>query len=419
MIRLDKICIWTFIACFALMMWSGSLVKWIDELCCYVLLLTGILDCVINHRWRVYRPLWILLAIMVVYVIYSLFKGFNTTPYILMDAIISLKPFVPFMVILAIKPQLNITERQIIKVLAVINVLEALLLLFMPITREFKFNIHIMYTGTTCMVAAMTYFYCSIDKNGHVARHHLAVVLAMIAIGLACTRAKYYAETVLALFFFLLYKPGMFKGVKPQYWVLSLVVIAAVIAVSWNKFSYYFITGNSETFDPTVAESFARPVLYATGGLILIDHFPLGSGLASFASYPSAANYSSLYHEYGISKIYGLSEAMPDFICDAFYPLLAQFGVVGIILFAVYLVWALKQVKALLDIDMGRYRALMATALMVICFLLVEGVASTVPMQSWGMLAMILMGLIACEPIAENIENNTKPLYNERKFTSA
>ena len=168
-----------------------------------------------------------------------------------------------------------------------------------------------------------------------------------------------------------------------------------------------------------MAESFARPVLYATGGLILIDHFPLGSGLASFASYPSAVNYSSLYHEYGISKIYGLSEAMPDFICDAFYPLLAQFGVIGIILFITYLVWALKQVKALSSIDVGRYRALMATALMVICFLLVEGVASTVPMQSWGMLAMMLMGLIACEQSAENIENNNKPLYNERKFTSA
>ena len=232
MIRLDKICIWTFIACFALMMWSGSLVKWIDELCCYVLLFTGILDCVINKRWRAYKPLWVLLAIMAVYVIYSLFKGFNTPPYILMDAIISLKPFVPFIVILAIKPQLNITERQIIKALAVINVLEALVLLFMPITREYTLNIHIMFTGTTCMVAAIAYFYYSTDSKGHIAPHHLAVVLAMIARGLACTRAKYYAEAILALFFFRLYKPHMFKGVKPQYWVLSLVVIAAVVAVS-------------------------------------------------------------------------------------------------------------------------------------------------------------------------------------------
>ncbi|MBO7609402.1 MAG: hypothetical protein J6S96_04290 [Muribaculaceae bacterium] len=419
MIRLDKICIWTFITCFALMMWSGSLVKWIDELCCYTLLLTGFLDCLINHRWRAYLPLWLLLGIMTVYVVYSTFKGFNTLPYIMMDAIISLKPFVPFMVILAIKPQLNITERQIIKVLAVINVLEALVLLFMPITREYTLNIHIMFIGTTCMVAAMTYFYCSTDDKGHVARHHLAVVLTMIAIGLACTRAKYYAETVLALFLFLLYKPNMFKGVKPQYWVLSLVVIAAVVAVSWNKFSYYFITGNSETFDPTVAESFARPVLYATGGLILIDHFPLGSGLASFASYPSSVNYSSLYHEYGISKIYGLSEAMPDFICDAFYPLLAQFGIVGIALFIIYLVWAVKQVKSLSGIDAGRFRALMAVALMVICFLLVESVASTVPMQSWGMLAMMLMAFVASEPHAVIIENNKKSLYNERQFTSA
>jgi hypothetical protein len=187
-------------------------------------------------------------------------------------------------------------------------------------------------------------------------------------------------------------------------------VLATVVAVGWNKFSYYFLTGNSESFDPTVAESFARPVLYATGGLILIDHIPFGSGLASFASYASQVNYSSLYHEYGISSIYGLSEEMPEFICDAFYPMMAQYGIAGIALFVAFIVWAMGKVRHCKGTS---YKARMAIALMVISFILIEGIASTVPMQSWGMLAMMLMAMAAVDsPKPETVvEQYKKPLY--------
>lgn len=395
------------------MMWSGSLFKWVDELSCYLLLLLGVLDCVVNRRWRVYKPLWALLAIITVYIVYSMFKGFNTLPYIIMDAIITLKPFVPFMVILAIKPQPDIVERRIIKALAIVNVLEAIALLLLPVQR-FLLDIHIMFVGSTCMVAAIAYYYCSLDSRGGIPWHDIAVVLAMIVVGLFCTRAKYYAESVLAIFFLFFYKPGMFRGVKPQYWLLAAVVLVAVAAVTWEKFSYYFLTGDSSSFDPTVAESFARPVLYATGALILVDHFPLGSGLASFASYASQANYSSLYHEYGISNIYGLSEAMPDFICDAFYPMLAQYGVVGIVLLIAFFVWAFKQVIALVRIDAVRYRSYVAVGWLVTSFLLIEGVASTIPMQSWGMLAMLVMAFVACTPHTPITENSKSLITYER-----
>lgn len=419
MIRLDKICVWTFIACFALMMWSGSLVKWIDELSCYILLLTGLLDCIVNRRWKAYRPLLLALAVMAFYVIYSTFKGFNTLPYIVMDAIISLKPLAPFMVVLAIKPVLLPVEKKVIRWLAIFNVVEVVVLYFLPVTREYTLDIHIMFLGTTCMVAAIAYYYCSIDDHGKVAPQHMLAVMAMIVIGLGCTRAKYYAEAVLAVFFFLLYKPHMFKGIKPQYWAMAAITVAAVAAVTWNKFSYYFLTGNSDTLDPTVAESFARPVLYATSALILIDHIPFGSGLASFASYASQANYSSLYHEYGISNIYGLSEEMPDFICDAFYPMLAQYGVVGILLFITFLVWAFRPVRHLVRRDATRFGSHMAVSAMIVGFLLIESVASTVPMQPWGMIAMIILALAAYNPIHSTIDNEVKPQYNEREYTNA
>ena len=74
-------------------------------------------------------------------------------------------------------------------------------------------------------------------------------------------------------------------------------------------------------------------MLYVTGGQILLDYFPFGSGLASFASNASAVNYSTLYYDYGLDKVWGLSPSKTDFICDAYYPSLCQFGVVGVCLF--------------------------------------------------------------------------------------
>lgn len=66
---------------------------------------------------------------------------------------------------------------------------------------------------------------------------------------------------------------------------------------------------------------------------ILYDYFPFGSGLGSFGTFASAEYYSPVYSAYGIDHLWGLSKDMPAFICDAFYPELAQFGVAGVILY--------------------------------------------------------------------------------------
>ena len=88
--------------------------------------------------------------------------------------------------------------------------------------------------------------------------------------------------------------------------------------------------------------------MYLHGFTILFDYFPFGSGLASFASFPSAENYSSLYYEYGLNNIGGLSPDMPDFICDAFYPTLAQFGIIGVILFITFWVYTYRFLRMMI-----------------------------------------------------------------------
>ena len=397
MVRLDRICLWSLIVCFAALPWSAEWVKWIDEAVCYLLLAVGLADCVMNHRWRDYRPMMVLLAIMGIYAVYSLMKPYNTAPYIAMDYIIELKPFVPFMVLLCVRPRLTAMDRRVLQGVALAHTGLVALMYAQPDFRIYTMGLHIMSCGTTCFVSALIYLLCAIDENGRVDWVSLVVVGAILLLGLGCTRAKYYGEFVVAVFFLALYRPGMLHGVKPGYWILTVALMVIVVAVAWDKLTYYFISGNSGTgdFDPTLAESFARPALYATGALILVTEIPLGSGLASFASYASMAHYSNLYYDYGISSVYGLSEAKPDFICDAFYPSLAQFGLVGVVLFIVYWVWLFKPVRRLIQADKLRFRYHYVVAVLAVCFIMIESVASTLLMQSWGMVVMMVLGLVA------------------------
>jgi hypothetical protein len=81
----------------------------------------------------------------------------------------------------------------------------------------------------------------------------------------------------------------------------------------------------------------ARAVLYYTAIQIMKDFFPLGSGFGSFATDSAAKFYSPLNYRYQLNYVWGLNiddiAAGDDFYSDTFYPILAQFGVVGSCLF--------------------------------------------------------------------------------------
>src|SRR6185436_21024610 len=78
----------------------------------------------------------------------------------------------------------------------------------------------------------------------------------------------------------------------------------------------------------------ARSALYHTSILIARDHFPLGTGLATFGSHASKLFYSRVYSDYGISEVYGLSPRDSNFITDTFWPMVAGEG--GVICLLAY-----------------------------------------------------------------------------------
>lgn len=400
MLRLDRICVMILMLGITLLIPSITRITFLDELLSYALLCVAMADCVLNGNWDRYKPLWVIIAVLTFYAIYSITQlKYNTTPYILLDWITELKPFVPFCVTLAISPRFNNKDRRYIKTVCVINTVVVTLLMLAGDTSILRFMlVNSSYGGQIAFISAALYLYCSIDEYGHVTRRVLKRCFFLLSTGLLCFKAKFYATYILALYFFTLYKPGVMRHFSAKHAVLVILVVCGIVGASWSKFEYYFLTGNQETFDPKVVESFARPVLYFTGAAILTDHFPFGTGLASFATAASEKHYSMVYYEYGIHNVHGLSQrSEASFICDSFYPSLAQYGVMGLVLFIYFWVYVYGYLRKLIRRDPQYYKCQFIIGSLIICFILIESAAATTFTHNSGVITMFMLGMICSE----------------------
>lgn len=110
---------------------------------------------------------------------------------------------------------------------------------------------------------------------------------------------------------------------------VAICVLLAFL-VGYDQFETYFQT-----------DGFARTELLRTSLKIASDYAPFGSGFATFGSAVTSEMqyYSSLYYQYGLSTVYGLTPGDASFLSDTFWPtVLGQFGWIGILCFAGMLV---------------------------------------------------------------------------------
>ncbi|MDE6782228.1 MAG: hypothetical protein K2J17_00765, partial [Paramuribaculum sp.] len=368
--------------------------SFLDELVSFSLIGITLLDCVFNNNWKRYKLLWIIVAIITLYAIYSGFLPYNIPRYIMLDWVIELKPFIPFCVLFAIGPTFTAKEKRIIRGICWINIIIIAICFAGGIKLVKLVLYHPAYPSMYAFICGLFYYFCSIDpKTNIVPKRSLWIALGMMSVGIFGFRAKFFGTFILAIYLILFYRPGILKHLTFKHLIIMIILIGAVLAATWHKISFYFLQGNTDTFDPRTIESFARPVLYMTGGLIFIDHFPFGSGLASFASFASAENYSRIYYEYGISNVHGLSPNHPVFICDAFYPSLAQFGIIGVILFIYFWIYIYKFLRVYVRTDPYYYRPQFITGSLIIIFILVESTTATTFTQMGGMITMCLLGM--------------------------
>ena len=362
--------------------------SYVDEICAALLLALYGYKVFTTKTWAFNRFFLAVIGVFVFYLVYSIIIRSNTRGAIMLDFVIQIKPYIAFFCVYALRPALSDSQKRIIRQLIVLCSLYVFTvgLLGLAYYDVIKYTFaHVSRLATASSILAMLYLYCSdYTKNDKL------VFILILAIGLLSTRSKHFGFSAFCtlIIFYFSQTTTMKLNLKNSFFLL--VAIAFTVFVAWNKIYFYFVTGGfGDGRTPT--DLFARMALYYFSIYVLMDFIPFGSGFATYATYASAEHYSPVYVKYGMNKMYGLTKAAPDFVADTYYPALAQFGFVGVVLFFYFWVYLAK--KAIRAYAKG-YRKESLIAIMIIIFFLIECTSDSTITHNRGMFMMMLAGLV-------------------------
>lgn len=336
--------------------------------------------------------LWISIVVFFLYFIYSLIWGVNSWRAALIDLIIQLKPYVIFYC--ALITGYNISEQQKKKI---IKLVLAIALIMLPYGFVYAYTadgdafIHPSRYATMYEMLTLTFLYC---VKGQYRERLMA--FAIVCIGLLSFRAKIIGFIV--VFFYILFVQKRKVRLNFKYLFVGCFLVLAVIYVAREKIFLYFISGSQGEV------VFARTALYQGAFEILKDYVPFGSGLGSFATYASGLYFSPLYYTMPLLRASELSDG--KFISDTFYPSLAQFGIIGVWLYIMFWVNSLKRVSRIYCY--GDLNIEYKSALLIVLFFVIEGVADSTFTQNRGVFLMLLFAMFINKGLIKSKECQLK-----------
>ena len=319
--------------------------------------------------------LWYI-VLMVFYVAYSIILKVNVQEAVFYDLQQQIRPYVVFFCSYLIAPQF--TEKQkkrLIKWFLICDIFYVIS--FFIGFRVSVFGLRTPMIGQATLLTASMYLLFKENT-----RKNIVKGIIILSIGLLSFKSKFVGEYVvfIALFYFL--KSRLKPNLKTIISVIALV--STIVYFTWEKFNAYYIEGMEET----TSNRMARPESYKTARTIIFsDYIPFGSGLASFGTNAAAKYYSPLYYKYGLDNIWGLYPENPMFLADAFYPTLAQYGLVGLFFFLWF--WIRRYKQALHHKEFRAYKV----AMMMIFALFLENMADTSYLSGKGMGYFMLLAM--------------------------
>ena len=296
----------------------GKVPTWTDELMTLVLLLyTG-------TRWgkmkkaRVKKEIWAYIGIMLFYAVYSLVLAVNVKQSLYLDFQQQVRPYVVFYCTWLLAPRFSKRQLNLILWMMYLTIL-----VYLPASRGWGEDVGIGQLALNC---AMMYYLFKPET-----RRNLIITIFIATVGLLSFKMKFVAEYIVLIAILLFLKKRL-KAISFKSAIYVALLGAVVIYFTWEKFEPYFVSG----FDTTEHGRMARPESYRTALQIMFDYFPFGSGLGTFATNAAAEYYSPLYYKYDLNTVWGMSPDFTSFMADAFYPTLAEYGLVGVFLFIVF-----------------------------------------------------------------------------------
>lgn len=373
---------------FGLLLYGTLGIDGMDEICALLLLVFFVYAIFQTSDWYVDKSFLVTLCIFLFYLFYSFYIGSNTKKAIVSDFIIQFKPYLSFFAVYYLKPSFNANQKSLLRIICAIFWSVLLLLGILSIFDNKIIDIlmfHVAFYAACVIALSLIFYYCGGDTS-----KDKWIFILMLSVGLFSTRSKFYGFYVMSIM--LMFLSPYIKDLKINFKTImaGLVILAGIILVGWQKIDLYFaISGDVEDIESGLL---ARLTLYTTSFEVLQDYFPLGSGFASFASYSSGVYYSPLYAKYGIDKIWGMNSTDYSYIADTYYPCLAQFGVVGILLFCSFFFFIIR--KAFMIFKKTQKPKNLVISLMIIGYFLIESIADATFTGHRGLFMMTILGLI-------------------------
>lgn len=379
--RIAKFYTWFWIIYFPVCIAFSEIVNfdWSDEILTVLLLLYAITKqrFLVKDKKRM-MEINIYIGLMIFYLVYSLIMRVTTPRGVYLDFLQQLRPYAVFYLTWMMAPQFSPKQQKRIK--------WVMLLSFIGYLFAFKFKPSLVTPyggaesaalGQIALCCAMIYYLFSKQTKKN---RNIAIIIMLL--GLVSGKSKYFGECVCFIALVMFVKSRInFTSVST---LLKLAALGAVVIFfTWTKFNAYYVEGFQED-----AQEMARPITYQTGMQIMFhDYIPFGSGLGSFGTAAAAKEYSPIYYKYHLDEIWGLNPENPMFLADAFYPTMAEYGIVGLFFFLWF--WKRRLWEANKIPNLVYYRM----ALMCILALALESTADSSYLSGKGMGYFMILAL--------------------------
>ena len=323
----------------------------------------------INRRpWKEFMVCYSVIAF---YTIYSLIFGANVSGGVWLDLMQEVRPFTMVFCTWILNPRFTKNQKKWMLASMVLTLFSWIA--YHPESFE-SANAEFPVLGQLAICTGMAWYLFT--KNSKRNRY---IAVALVLTGMVAPKFKFMGEVV-CFIAFVFYVKNRLNFKSPKTIIYCLLIITIILTVTWARVDVYYVSGLQN-------EELARPMSYKTSLKILYDYFPFGSGMGSFACNGAWKFFSPLYYKYNLTGIWGLSPEMGYFICDAYYPTLAQFGIVGVFFFCWF--WKRRLVAFNQIEDMRYYRVAMFT----FCCLAIEQTADSSWLSGKGMVYCMLIAL--------------------------
>lgn len=318
-----------------------------------------------------WREFMVCLSVIAFYTLYSLMFGVNVAGGVWLDLLQEIRPYSIIFCTWILNPRFTKKQKKWMLGTMVITLFSWIF--YHPQTLDTQVEAEFPVLGQLAICTGMAWYLLTEDT-----KRNRYIALALVLTGMFAPKFKFMGEVVCFIaFIFFVKKKLNFQSTKTILFACILVIV--VLTVTWTRFDAYYVSGLSN-------DQLARPMTYKTSLVILGDYFPFGPGMGTFACNGAWKYYSPLYYEYNLNQVWGLGEG-GGFICDAYYPTLAQFGIVGVFFFCWF--WKRRLVAFNQIVDMRYYRVAMIT----FCSLAIEQTADSSWLSGKGMGFCMLLAL--------------------------